>query len=408
MALPKVNVSIQGGNLGRTNPSEDGVTLLIASGVAVAGQFDLGAVLGPFRSPADAEALTINAAYDVTNTCLLYQHIKDFYDQRNNSIGVELYVLPVAKTVTMAQMTDIEAAHISKVTGLEGKIRQVIITRVPDGAYTPSYTDQLENDIITAIGNAQDAVDFYEAKHIPISVVIEGRNVQTTYGSLSNLRGASAYNADRVMVVIGQDADVAAVHAQAAKYAMAGYVAGKLAGIPVQRNIGRVKDGPVRATRAALSSGALMTTISDTIQDALHDKGYVFLRRHPNKAGWFFNDDPVAESLSSDFAFYSDGRVIDKALRIAVEVYTEELMDDVVLTEAGKLPASQIKQFQSLIEDAISRSMGANGEISGVSAYCDPEQVVATTSEIAVELNIFKVGTNRKISVTLGFAINTN
>ena len=53
--LPRVTTALGNGNLGKVQASEDGIALLIVSGIAVSGKFALGDVQGPFTSLKGAE-----------------------------------------------------------------------------------------------------------------------------------------------------------------------------------------------------------------------------------------------------------------------------------------------------------------------------------------------------------------
>jgi len=409
MGAPKVRVNQQNGNLGRVAPNEDGISLLFVTGVAVSLKFALDDLLGPFTSPKDAEALGIDAAYDVTNSCLAHQQISDFYSEAGK--GTKLYVVVVADTTTMATMADkTNTTNGAKkyLQQLAGKIRLVGFSRVPDSGYTPSYSNQLDADITTAITNAQALVAEEFEQFRPISVFVEGMDWQGTVSTSLDLRDtATGPNANRVSLVISQDTDVAndTNNAQPA-YACLGKALGRSAGIQVHRNIGRVKDGPVsEIINAGYSSNAAVNTLTDTEIDALNDKGYIFLKTHSGKSGFYFNDDHCACPLTDDYAFVSLGRPADKATRIARQVYLDEILDNVdVDPDSGKLAASTCKHFEQLIEDKINQLMVSQGELSGVDAICDADQNILATDEVDIELDLVPKGTARQIVVKQSYA----
>lgn len=408
MALPKVTINQGSGNLGRTTDSEDGISLLIVSGIAVGGEFALNDLLGPFTSLADAEDLGINEAYDLANTCLAWRHIADFYEE-SEALGVkgcQLYVQVVAKTVRLATMVDNASTLYAKklLQQLGGAVRLLAVSMVPDGAYVPTYDSQIEADAVSAIAAAQVLWVAEQVQHRPVQILIEGRNWQGTVSSTKNLRTLTS---NRVSVVLSQDGAIAATHADSAKYANVGRALGRLAAIPVQRNIGRVKDGAVDVTTPGFSNGGTLNSLTDANLDTLHDRGYIFLRSYVGKEGVYFTDQPTCIVATNDYAYVSDGRVIDKADRIAYGVYVDELLDSVpVDPTTGKLPAAVIKNFQGLVEKAINQNMA--GEISSVTAYCNPDQDVLATSQISLELTIVPMGTAREFVVELAFSNPAN
>jgi hypothetical protein len=367
--------------------------------VAVAGKFALGDLLGPFRSVTDAEDKGITAAYDSTNSVLAHQHVVDFYAGAGN--GTELYVVVLANTVTMAQITDKTGTYTpTHLAALAGKVRMVCVTRIPNAVGT--LLDQFPADLFTAITNAQAlrVQEFDEPRHRPVQFILEGHNFQGTVSSMGDCRTKAA---NHVTVVISQDRDIAASNAAYNKYANAAYAMGVFAGSPVQRNAGRVKSGKLKVANAGLSNGVDISTISDTNINTINDLGYMFMLKHSGLDGYFFNDSPTCAALTDDYAYVTEGRVMDKASRIARQVYLNELLDDVEIDpQTGKLDISVIKTFQSIIETAIASQM--KDEISGVSCYVDPTQNVQSTSKIETEVTITKRGTSRRIVSTLSFS----
>lgn len=412
MAKPDVTTVQSNGNLGRIAPSEDGVSALVVSGIAVSGQFALGDVLGPFTSLADAEAKGITAAYDTTNTCLAHKHIADFYDGAGN--GTELYVMVVAKTVTMTQIATKTQSYAKKLlTTADGKIRMLGITRCPDGAYTPTYANQFEQDLWDAIVQLILLRTEEYTLHRPVSFFIEGRDFQGNASSTLDLRSASTGpNANRVHVVMGNDNTFVLANAYASKYASVGFALGIAAGIPVQRNIGRVKSGRLELKgfgTPGFSNGAAYNTLTETNTDSLHDHGFIFFRKHVGKAGSFFNDDSAACPITDDYSSLTAGRVMDKIARITRDVYVEELLDEIDLDPVtGKMDAAQIKYYQESVKTAVNLNMTAKGELTAIFAYADPNQNVSTSDEVVIEVEARRKGTARNIKATLAYKAQTN
>lgn len=408
MGQPKVNVTISNNNLGSLANSEDGTSALIVSGVAVGGQFALGDILGPFESVADAESKGIDAAYDTTNTCLAHKHISDFYI--GAPAGTKLYVMVVAKTMRMTTMCDKTLTHAKKILStLNGKVKLIGITMVPDGAYTPTYSGQLEADLETAIDKMQELIVEEQGQYRYCRAILEGRNWQGSASTTLDLRDVAGPNANGVGVVLAQDVDYVTANAHAAKYACVGYVLGVLAGLPVQRSIARVKNGPVAISNAGFSNDAAYSTLNDSNLDSLHDKGYIFLKQHVQKAGFYFNKDNAACPLTDDYNTLSRGRVMDKVARITRDVYTNDIEDEVdVDPELGTLAVATCKGFQGEVEKAIDEQMTSKGEISAVSAYCNAAQNVLTTSEIAIEVDIVPKGVASSIDVKLAYKVATS
>lgn len=391
MALPKVTIEVLNGQLGQVGNTDDGVAGLLGTGVAAAG-IALGEAKQIF-SVADAEALGIDAAYDVTNTTNVHKSIKDFYAQAGT--GKELWIMIVAKSTTMATMCDTASDILKKLlNAAQGAIRICGVTRVPDGAYVPVYADQLDPDVIAAAAKAHALANEFALAFKPVRIVLDGRDFQGNTGTLLDLK-LSTYN--RVAVALFTDvsgSDNAAV----------GLVLGRLAAIPVQRNIGRVKDGDLGIQTAYLTGQAtLIETLASAAQDQVHDKGYIFVRKYPAKNGYFFNDDPTAVANSDDFNSIARGRVIDKAIVITNQVYTEELLDDLDVDENGRIDAGVIKNYQSSIKRELDAQLTAEDEVSAVRVVIDPTQNVLSTNKVNIELYITPKFYSKEIAVKLGF-----
>ena len=391
MGLPKVSITLLNNQLGQTSQTEDGIAGLLMTGIGT-GSIALGESKQIF-SVADAEALGLDAAYDTTNTTNVYKTIVDFYEQAGD--GAELWIQIVAKTTLMEDMCD-EANDILKklLNDAGGRVRIAGVVRVPDGAYTPVYADQLDPDVIAAAATAQTLATSFAAAFKPVRVLIDGRDFQGNTGTLLNLK-LSSYN--RVGIVLFTDVS-------ASDNAAVGLVLGRLANIPVQRNIGRVKDGDIGIAAAYLTGqAALIESLTSTQQDQVHDKGFIFARKYPAKNGYFFNDDPTATAASDDYNSIARGRVIDKAITITNLVYTEELLDDLDVDENGFIDPAVIKDYQGKIKKEIDAQMTIEDEISGARVVIDPKQNVLSTNKVVVQLFIRPKFYSKEIAVTLGF-----
>lgn len=388
MALPGVNINILNGQLGRVAASEDGVAGMIIGGVAPSGL----TLMMPKQifTLQDAVDLGIDEAFDTSNSVEMYKQIKQFYDQAGK--GQELWIMIVAQTTTFVDMLD-KAGNIAPalLDAASGRIRLLGVTRVPDGAYTPTYTTGLDDDVTTAISNAQALANEKRTEYAPLRILIEGRDYQGVPGDLEDLTQRSD---NAVMIMLGSVSNTAS--------AALGLALGRASGTPVQRNLGRVKDGDLGIDEAYLGSD-LEETHSLAERSAIHNKGYVFLRSYVGKAGYFFSDDVMATATTDDYANLARGRVIDKALRIAYITYVNELLDEVQIDpDTGQLEPSIMKSFQTSVESAIDGQMTQSGEIVAVEAEIDPAQNVLANDQIEIDLAVTPVGYAKTIIVNLG------
>lgn len=406
MNLPGTVITLGNGTLGRLAATEDGTSALILSGVAVGGQFALGDVLGPFVQLSDAEAKGINEAYDTTNTTIAWKHIKDFYDEA--PAGTKLYVMVVAKTQTMTvTCTEATANSVKKlIEAANGDIKLLGVTFTPDGTYTPTYLDQMEADLWTALAALKTTWTTQFGFKRPFRALVEGRNFQGTIASIKDLRGAGTTPAVNMAgVVIGNDFDYHTGSGYKSLYASVGAALGRAAAGPVNRNIGRVKTGATVIATGGTSKGVKITAATDAQQNILNDYGYIFLRQHIGKSGYYWNDDHMACDETDDYAQLSLGRVIDKAVRLVHAVNVEEILDEIAVDPAtGKMDTASVKHYQAILENEINGQMTANQEISGVEVYVNPDQNVISTSKLTEVVKIVPTATGRVIETTVEYS----
>lgn len=394
MSLPEIEIIYGNGGLGTVATSEDSVAGIVASGVAVSGQFALNEVLGPFFSISEVEAKGINAAYDAINTALAYKHCKDFYELAGE--GAELWLLVVAKTLTLTEILDPTLDYAKKLLmSQQGRIKLLGVTRVPDNAYNPTITQGIDPDVITAVTKAQQLVIQEQSSYRPVQILVEGRAFQGNVGTAYNF---SAGTQNRISVVLGYDAP-------GIQATMLGRALGKLASLSVQQNIGQVDTGDIGITNVFLSSTQNISTFTRSALNILTSKGYIFPIKHPNINGFFFSNDPTCTGTNDDYNRITRGRVMDKVFRIVSAVYVRDLLKFIqVNVNTGKIPAANLKALQAKMERAINQKMTNEQEISGVICIIDPLQDVIATNTLKVKLDIIPVGYFETISVTIGFS----
>ncbi len=119
--------------------------------------------------------------------------------------------------------------------------------------------------------------------------------------------------------------------------------------------------------------------------------------------GYFLNDDPTATVLTDDYASFTRGFVIDKALVLTYLTYVEEIADEIKVDDDGKLNPAMIKDLQGKVENAIELQMIAASEASAVQAIIDPNQNILATGKLNILVRGRPVGNKNFIDVLLGF-----
>lgn len=398
--LPRIKINYENGNLGIVNPSADGLLGLICTGVSVKEEewkcnFELNDVYS-LRKLNDLLSLGVTGK-DGDKNADVVKIVKEFYEEAEDGTKVFLMVFP--ENTTMSRMLDwSDEDSVKKLLNYaNGEIRGLIV----------SGTD---SDIESAMMNAQNLGNkVTDTKYAPIFTILEGCNFT---GNADDLIDLTKYTHDRVGVFIG-DSEIAVDKKNGTKKSSAiGLVAGRIAKIPVQRNIGRVKDGAVATVNAYIGDTSAESVDSETI----HDKGYITFRTFTGRSGYFFSDDILATKSDDDYCFLARRRTIDKAYRIAYNTLIDELLDEIPVNEDGTLQAAMVRSWQGKVETAIANRMTVTGELSadstnpndkGVKCEIDYTQNVLSTSKIDVNLKVRPFGYARYINVNLGFkAVN--
>ena len=261
------------------------------------------------------------------------------------------------------------------------------MVRNPAASYVPVRTNQIDIDVENALVTGQVLADAFAAAFKPVRILIDGIYAAATVG----LVDLTTKTTNRVGVLVG---------GTVSNTNSVGLLLGRVAKIPVQRNIGRVKDKALPILGAFVSA----LKVTDSTATFLHDRGFISLRTHVRRSGFYFTSDPMATLVTDDYMSLARGRTIDKAISIAYDVYVEDLLDEVALDATGKIAVEKAKYFELQIENAINFTMTQNGEISGVKATVDFSQNVLTTGKVCIDLQIQPVGTLNVICVNLGFA----
>jgi hypothetical protein len=199
-----------------------------------------------------------------------------------------------------------------------------------------------------------------------------------------------------------------ALFVDTANFDLCGALTGKLASNPIMRAPGRVKDGPLKLVENTLQITGNALTSASALLRAWDEAGLIVPWIYPAKPGVYFGVSHNCSDPDGDYGTVELRGVINKAARIAYDVYANELLDEVEITADGKMHPGVVKWYQSSIETAINNQMVAGGEISSVKAFIDDTQNVLSTGKIVVTLKVVPVGYATEIIVNLGFTNPAN
>lgn len=382
MALSNVTINVNRNGLGLVSFTKDGIMGICLTGKAVADKIELDKPYSIF-SIADAEAKGITKTGD---NAAAYKQIKEFYNEAGE--GKKLWLIVSPETVKMSdKVSGTACAAIKLLNGANGEICAMGIVRGASSGAT--IVDGLNSDVWVTANELQILADNYQNKIMPFCGVIDGVGFSGDADTLKDLHTMTKHRAT-VVLSASESNGVASV----------GQFLGRMAAIPVQRKVSRVKDGELTNLEGYLTDGVLVDERMGAVETA-HDKGYVVYRTFPNKAGYFFSGDPTATAVTDDLCIIARNRVIDKVIKIAYNTYIEELDDDVEVTDTGGLQPAVCAYLKSKIEQQVNAN--CDGEISKFVAVVDSEQNILSGLPFEIKLQITPKGYLGAIVVQLGF-----
>ena len=409
--LPYVKIDFANGAIGASEPMDDGVTGLVCTAAAVTqtvnGKTDnVFALDTPYLITKLDELVSKGITSDSLDAnATLYKAVKEFYDEAPD--GSKLWIMGVADTVTIADIVDKTKDNAKKLlVAANGTIRTLAVKIKDKRDYTPTVTTGIDGTVRTAITNAQSLAEWAtETLFAPVMVLLEGRHYTGNAETLVS-NPINTGNSNRVGVVIGDTvAD--------SKGAAVGLLAGRIASIPVQRSIARVRTGSITATMMYIGSVAAELGNPATINDC----GFICPRTFVGKAGYYWSDDKLAAEASDDYSLIPRRRVADKAYRITYSTLINEVAEEISVTDDGKISAPVVKAIQTAVESAIVNNMTSRGNLGndpsdpndmGVECYINPDQNIVATSRLDVQTRIKPHGYSKYIEVSLGFKVAQN
>jgi hypothetical protein len=393
VSQPKVDIQIQNGSLGRTAQVTDGVAGLVVTGVAAA-SLALG-VAKRFYSLAEAEAVGINATVSSGALAHAWTQISDFFATAGD--GAELWVILIANTTSQATavaLTGDDSSPLEKViVASNGRVTFVGTSLGRAAGYTPSYSGGFDGGLTAAASAAQSVAAKFFGRYTPVHIVLDGAFMDPAL-NYTNYRSGGTTN--HVSCFVGTDV-------AGGRVAAMGKLLGRIASNPVQRNVGRVKDGSFMA-EGHLTTGLPVVSMAKAALDAIHDAGFILPRIHLGIAGVFLSDDPTLVVSSDDFTSISRNLVIGKAVRLTYQTYVFELLDEIEIQDDGTMSPTKVAYFEERIEQAILQQMVTYGNCSSVNCKINPHQNILSTDQLEIELKIVPVGQLKQIIVKLGFS----
>ncbi len=390
------------GGLGRREPSDDAVMgLIISSDREPDLQYEQ---IATFNSLKDAENYNIT----FTEYPEIWYHISEFFRLCPN--GTLVYM-----TVELKSYSDIANQHFEDfVKSKEGKkVKSVGVLSFK----TSSWSNGIELDLQAGISAFQQKVDVLRLENIFVDSVVLGAVMQLPISpSLPDLSGELAPN---ISVVIAEDNLWRGLVGR--RCPAVGTVLGSIAVRKVCESIGSVDIISKPESKLGKPNYSLVDDVQERwVQLGISDnntyslttadkliltaKKYIYEGSYEGYPGVYFNDSPTCTSLSSDYAYIENNRVINKASRIVVNILTPFINSTVDIDpNTGYINYTTIASWEQAVNNAIG-NMLKDEEISGFTFSIDPKQNVLSGASIETYLAIVPKGIAREINATISFS----
>ena len=197
--------------------------------------------------------------------------------------------------------------------------------------------------------------------------------------------------AHRFVAVVSAFGEISDVIGRRLTRNAAGLAAGRLLAIPVQRALGRVRDGNI----APLSLPSLYT---EAHQATLETAGYITARRYAGLSGTYWGDERTMADATSDYQYLTVLRVVFKAVRKARIAALKSMYDEAgdVFLGSG---AAGLAYLQVGIENALNTLVKAiPSEMAGHQVVIPPGQDIVNNG-VAVEMKLIGIPIIRTIKL---------
>jgi hypothetical protein len=382
------------GGLSRTLAGTDHISLLLINGAAATGATDL-----------DCTSLDEALAQGLLPTdVLMWYHVSEFF---RLAPGARLIV----KNLTVASTTYSEIKAIQANKG--GVIKQVGIW---DGTIKPT--------VATIQGLNQQCKDLADM-NMPLQCLLSPGLLVADYATLLD---CATCNSEYVSQVIGHDPNgYGTLKTANVQTGIIGAALGALASSQVHTSLawverqnmvtGFYKDaatnlyhGTRELDRLGFVGGNLYSDFTTAQIDALDAKGYIFLRKHVDIAGSYFNHSRTCAALTSDYLYIENVRTMNKACRAVYKDLAPKLSSPVLIDgNTGYIAEGAIASLEAIAETGLAQ-MERDGELSakGYAVVIDPNQSILTTSKLKIKIRAIPVGVLRQMEVNIGFALKLN
>ncbi len=323
-----------------------------------------------------------------------HYHISEYFRiQPQGNLYVGIFTVPTTYTF-------VEIAAVQNFAG--GKLRQVGIYK-DSSAFATADITAIQQQCAALTAAHKEVIALYAAD---ISAV-------TDLATLSDLSQLSAHYCSAVISQDGVAVGSRLFAACGKSITMLGALLGAVSLSAVSESIAwpakfNISNG-AECDTIAFANGQLLadTSISDNLLTLLQNNRYIFMRKFVGVAGSYFNDNSTSIATTSDYAYISDNRTIQKATRGVYTALVPALNSPITLNPNGTIADYTAAYFQTQAEEPLAQML-RDGDLSDYSVAVNPAQNVLGTSKVTIAISLLPKGTARNIVVNIGFNVTIN
>lgn len=360
-----------------------GLGIFLNSGTPLSATYSAGATL--------AGTITQFTGGAASKLAVWHYHISEYFRlQPQGNLYVGIFAVPTP--YTFAEITTMQ-------TYANGKIRQIGVFK-DSAAFAAGDITAIHAICEANAANKKPLVALYGADISAVSDI----------STLADLSALSAYLCSAVISQDGAALGATLFYSTGKSVTTLGATLGAVAKANVANSIAWVDrfniSNGTECDVLAFANGVLFThsSVTDSLLTALQNKRYIFLRTFVGKAGSYFNEECTSVALSSDYAYISANRTIQKATRGIYANVIGALNSPIVLNADGTLSDEAVAYFSGLAQSPLNE-MVRNSELSGFDVNVNTAQNVLSTGVLVINVTLVPVGTARNIVVNIGFNV---
>jgi hypothetical protein len=134
----------------------------------------------------------------------------------------------------------------------------------------------------------------------------------------------------------------------------------------------------------------------------LDDARFLTLTTYPGYAGYYVTRGRIMAQAGSDYSFWQNGRVIDRACEIARDIGMPLIGKSLrVNPSTGKILEVEARRIEKRIKTAIEGDLLARGQISGVSVVVNRDTNIISTQTLEIDIGVIPLAYADFINETL-------